>query len=79
MDTHRIPINYLRNITKRSDLHHKYVLLVIDITHLYSLVTFSSLEKDAFVFAASLCRSASLVAAVCSSASLGLVSSSCEI
>ena len=54
------------------------LLIMMNIVHLYSRVTCSSLEKNAFIFPASSRRSASLVAALFSRGPLAPVSSSSD-
>ena len=56
----------------------RMLLIMMNIVHLYSRVTCSSLEKNAFIFPASSRRSASLVAALFSRGSLAPVSSSSD-
>ena len=56
----------------------RMLLIMMNIVHLYSRVTCSSLEKNAFMFSASSRRSASLVAALFSRGPLAPVSSSSD-
>ena len=56
----------------------RMILIMMNIVHLYSRVTCSSLEKNAFILSASSRRSASLVAALFSRGSLAPVSSSSD-